>query len=127
VGLDALLVVVENGTDREVPFQRFEGFLHRDELNVVLLEFGRIVVGQIGPQQLTPFAASDLSQLLAIERKGQFAGFFVDVRDARRRGPWSARLRASSTFPRARPPSGRTCSIAPTAASTAAAASHALC
>src|SRR5271166_724496 len=68
----------KTGPDREVAFQGFERFLHGDELNVVLPEFRRIVAGQIGAQQITALAASDLSQLFAIERKGQLAGLTVD-------------------------------------------------
>ena len=74
VGFDALLVVMEDGTNRQVAFEVFERLFHRHELNVVLPEFGGIIVGQIGPQQITALAAPDLSELVAIERVGQRPG-----------------------------------------------------
>ena len=78
MSLDALLVVMEDRADGEVALEGFERFFDGYELNVVAPEFRGIVVGQIGPQQITPFAASDLSELFAIERKGQLAGFVID-------------------------------------------------
>jgi hypothetical protein len=50
---------MEDRADGEVALEGFERFFDGYELNVVVPEFCGIVVGQIGAQQITPFAASD--------------------------------------------------------------------
>jgi hypothetical protein len=48
VGLDAPFVLVEDRADREVALQVLERLFDRDELDVVLPEDRRVLVGQIG-------------------------------------------------------------------------------
>jgi hypothetical protein len=67
VRLDPLFVLVEDRPDREVALQVLERLFDCDELNVVLPEDRRILVGQIGAQQIAPFTTPRAPQLLAIE------------------------------------------------------------
>jgi len=48
VGLDPLLVLVEDRADGQITFERFEGSLDLDELQVELPEFRRIGLGEVG-------------------------------------------------------------------------------
>jgi hypothetical protein len=48
MGLDPLLVLMEDRADRQVALEIAEGLFDGDELDVVLPELGRIIVGKIG-------------------------------------------------------------------------------
>jgi hypothetical protein len=65
--LDALFVLMEDRTDGEIAFEIFERFLHRHELQIVGPQLGRVVLGEIGAQQITAFASARHAQLVAIE------------------------------------------------------------
>src|SRR5690606_37318425 len=68
---DAALFLVVERSYCEVTLQGFEGFLHFDQLEVVVPEPCRICVGEIGSQEITPFAPAHLPQLAAVEIVGK--------------------------------------------------------
>jgi DDE domain len=72
---DALLACVENRADREVALQDSKHLFNSNDLDMVLPEFGGIVVSHVGAQQVAALAAS---QLVAVERVGEGTGI-VDV------------------------------------------------
>jgi hypothetical protein len=58
---------MEDRADRQVAFQIFERFFHRNELGIVLPQQRGIVLGEVGPQQIASFPPPDPPQLLAVE------------------------------------------------------------
>jgi hypothetical protein len=58
VGLDAVLVLVENRTYREVALQGLECLFDGDKLDVILPQQGRIIPGQVRAQQIASLAAT---------------------------------------------------------------------
>ena len=71
VRFDALLVLMVDRADRQIALEVLEGFLNLDELEVVAPQLGGIVAGEIGAQQVAPFAAPDLVELAAIQALGE--------------------------------------------------------
>ena len=57
----------KTGRIARIAFERLEGGLDLDELQIELPKLRRIGLGEIGAQQIPPFAAPDLSELVAIE------------------------------------------------------------
>src|SRR5580704_10683805 len=92
VRLDPRLTLMKDRTNGQIALQGLERLLHRDELNVILPEKRGIALGQIGAQQIAALAASDGSQLAAIESERQRAGLLVDLRVDQT--PGGRRLRA---------------------------------
>jgi hypothetical protein len=56
VRFDAPLVLMKDRPDGEVTFERSEGGLDFDQLQIELPELGRISLGEIGAQQVAAFA-----------------------------------------------------------------------
>src|ERR1700691_5296777 len=69
--LYSAFVLMEYWPYRQVSFQGFEGLFDGDQLDVILPERGRVTVGEVGAQQVAPFAPADLAQLFAVEREGE--------------------------------------------------------
>ena len=55
------------GRMSEIAFEILEHLFHRNELQVVFPNLDRILLGQIGAQQVPPFAPPHLLELGAIE------------------------------------------------------------
>ena len=94
-------VLMEDGPDRQIAFEVLERLLDVDELQIELPELGRVGFGEIGAQQIAPFAAADLSQLVAIEPIGEACTALGRPRHrsaARRPAPWSARAELHQQF-----------------------------
>jgi len=68
VRFDAVLKVM---VDLQIVLEVLERGFDLDELDVELPQLGRILVAQIGAEQIAPLAGSYLSQLVAVERKGE--------------------------------------------------------
>src|SRR6266849_5659502 len=79
VGLDPLLVLMEDRTNREIALEIAERLFDGNELRVVLPELGGIIVGKIGAQQISAFAPPCRSQFLAIEREAEAWALFVHL------------------------------------------------
>jgi hypothetical protein len=60
IGLDPTFLMMEDPSDGEVSLQVFEGFFDGDELDVALPEGRGVAFGEIGAQQIAPFATPDL-------------------------------------------------------------------
>ena len=67
MGLDALLFLVNDGPNREIGFEDPEGCLGLHQLQIELPELRGVRFGEIGAQQIPPFAAAHLSELVAIQ------------------------------------------------------------
>jgi hypothetical protein len=67
VRLDARLELVMDRADGEIAFEIFERLFHRDELQVIVPKLDGIVLGEIGAQQVSPFAPPHFLELGAIE------------------------------------------------------------
>jgi hypothetical protein len=59
--LDTSLALMKKRPNRKIVLERFEGFLDRDQAQVVLPELGGICFGEIGTQQIAPFALANLA------------------------------------------------------------------
>ena len=80
VGFDLVLVLMEYGAYRQILLQVFECLFHGNELDIVRLpQQCGIVLGEIGAQQITPFAAASTSQLLTVECVGERGAFLVHL------------------------------------------------
>ena len=79
VGFDSVLVLMEYGAYRQILLQVFECLFHGNELDIVLPQQCGIVLGEIGAQQITPFAAASTSQLLTVECVGERGAFLVHL------------------------------------------------
>lgn len=77
-GFDPLVALIE--TDGEIALEVLEGLFDCDELDIVLPEQGRIVVGEIGAQQVASLSTAYGPQLLAIERRGELATYSRTMR-----------------------------------------------
>lgn len=62
VRFDPVGPLMKNRPQSEVTFERAERFLHKTQLHVATLDQFRIVVGEIGAQQVTAFAIARLAQ-----------------------------------------------------------------
>lgn len=56
-----------------------EGLFHAHELEIVAPELCRIVLGQVGAQEITPLALAHLAQFLAIEADAEGGLFGIDI------------------------------------------------
>jgi hypothetical protein len=74
VRLNAVIALMEDRTDRQVPFQLLERLLNLGELDVVFPQRGRRFVAEIGAQQVAALAAAHLTQLLAVEHEREGLG-----------------------------------------------------
>jgi hypothetical protein len=64
MGFDPALVLMEDRPNRQVALQVFERLFHGDKLDVLLPQQRGIVLGEVGAQQIAPFASTRLAQLL---------------------------------------------------------------
>jgi hypothetical protein len=62
---------MEDRPDCKGPFERLEGLLDLDQLQVVLPELAWVGLGEVGTQQITAFATARLAQLLATEPEAE--------------------------------------------------------
>lgn len=67
MGFDPAFVLMKDRTDRQISLQGPEGFFDRDQLYVVLPEQSRIIISQIGSQQITSFPPTDPAQFLPVD------------------------------------------------------------
>jgi hypothetical protein len=67
VGLDPVLVMVVDRTDRQVVLQLLEGLLDLSELHIEGPQLSRIVGHQVGAQQVTPLAPAHLPQFAPVK------------------------------------------------------------
>ena len=67
VGLDAGLELVKDRPDREIAFEVLERLLDRNQQQIMAPQLGRVVLDEIGAQEIPAFARSCLPQLVAIE------------------------------------------------------------
>jgi hypothetical protein len=65
---------VIDGADTQIVLELLECLLDLGQLDVVGPKLGRILVAEIGAQQVATLAAAYLAQLLAVERKGEGLG-----------------------------------------------------
>ena len=79
VGLDALGLLVMDRPDGEIALEVSKRFLHLTELQIIIPQRRRIVLGQVAAEQIAPFAAADLSQFLAIESIVERGELGVDI------------------------------------------------
>jgi hypothetical protein len=74
VRFDAVLKLVVDRAELQIVLEILERGLDLDELDIELPQLGGILVTQIGAQQIAPFAAARLSQLVAVEREAESSG-----------------------------------------------------
>src|ERR1700739_156504 len=74
VRFDAVLKLVIDRAELQIVLEILECGLDLDELDVELPQLGGILVTQIGAQEIAPFAAARLSQLVAVEREAESSG-----------------------------------------------------
>src|ERR1700733_9409697 len=79
MSFDPALVLMEDRPNRQVALQVLERLFHRDKLDVVLPQQRRIVRGEVGAQQIPPFASPHPAQLLAVERVDEHGTLLVHV------------------------------------------------
>ena len=75
VRFDAVLKLMEDRTELQIIFEVLERGLDLDELNIEVPQLGRVLVTQIGAQQIAPLAAACVSQLVAIEGEAECGVF----------------------------------------------------
>ena len=62
MGLDPAFILMKDRADRQVPLQIFEGLFDRYQLDIIFPEKGRIIIGEICPQQIAPLPAAGRTQ-----------------------------------------------------------------
>src|SRR5207245_8942353 len=67
MGLDARLDLVKDRSDREIAFEVLERLLDRDQQQVMGPQLGRVLLDEVGAQQIATFARAGWAQLAAIE------------------------------------------------------------
>lgn len=72
--LDAILALVVDRANTQIPLELLECLLDLGQLDVVGPELCRVLVGEIGAQQVASLAAAYLAQLLAIKRECEGLG-----------------------------------------------------
>ena len=68
---DALIGLVVDRADRQVPLEFFEGLLDLHQLQIERPEFRRIAAREIGSQQITAFPPACLPQLLPVQLEAE--------------------------------------------------------
>ena len=64
--LDAPLLLVVDRAKGEIALEVFESFFHRDELQIVAPKLRRILLGQVGPKEISAFAPTRLAEFVTI-------------------------------------------------------------
>ncbi len=64
VGLDPLLILMEDRSDGEIALEVLERLLDRGELQIVAPQLGGIVLGEVGAQQIAALTAARAAQLV---------------------------------------------------------------
>ena len=63
---DACLLLMEDRANGEITLEILERFFHSDQLEIVAPQLRRVVLAEIGAQQISALAPPRLSQLVAI-------------------------------------------------------------
>ena len=67
MGFDPVVILMEDGTQSEIAFERAEAFLDAHEVHVVAPQFGRVFSGEVTAKQILAFVAACVLEFLAIQ------------------------------------------------------------
>ena len=74
VGLDPVLQLMVDGSDRQVALELLEDLFDLDQMQIEAPEVAGIVVGDVGAQEIAALAPPRLAQLFAVERETEGLG-----------------------------------------------------